>query len=89
MKVIAVVEYRFAFDYNNRMRAVYDYRGEQFGYIDGDRLFDMEDKLSGYVTPQAITDLKGNRVWHRDRDGLYDEHWVSIGYIGSEVQHGK
>jgi len=71
------------------MRGVYDYKGECFGYIEGDKLYDLVGKHSGFVTPTAINDLQGNLVWHRDEDGLYDRHWVSIGYIGSKDQQNN
>lgn len=67
------------------MRGVYDYKGECFGYITGDKLYDLSHKHSGYVLKDQITDLLHRKVWNRDRDGLYDEHWVSIGYIGKEI----
>jgi hypothetical protein len=67
------------------MKGVYDYRGECFGFIDEGKLYDLDGKLSGYVSNKAITSLDGKLVWHRDRDGLYDLHWLNIGYIGSPI----
>lgn len=69
-------------------RGVYDYRGECFGYIEDGKLYDLNDQLSGYVSADAVTTLNGERIWHVDRDGLYDKHWVSIGYIGSARREG-
>lgn len=65
------------------MQGVYDYRGECFAYIQGNKLYDLAGKHSGYVHEKTVTALDGSLVWHRDRDGLYDLHWQSIGYIGS------
>lgn len=66
------------------MKGIYDYRGECFGYIINGKLYDLEGKHSGYVTDKMVTTLDHQFVWHVQRDGLYDEHWVSIGYMGSE-----
>ncbi|NJL95047.1 MAG: hypothetical protein HC915_15680 [Anaerolineae bacterium] len=63
---------------------MYDYRGEVFGYLQGGKLYDLEGQLAGTVTERGVFALDGTLIWHRDRDGLYDQHWVSIGYIGSE-----
>lgn len=66
------------------MNGVYDYKGECFAYIEGDRLYNLEDDVHvGYVTDKALLNLQGEVMWHRQKDGLYDKHWVSIGYIGS------
>jgi hypothetical protein len=72
--------------YNKSMQGVYDYRGECFGYIVGNILYDLQGEASGLVTPKAITALDGTLIWHRDRDGLYDLHWESVGYIGSPTK---
>lgn len=66
------------------MRGLYDYRGECFGYIDGDKVYDLNGRHSGYYTPQAINDLQQQRVWSIDRSGLYNEHWECIGYISAD-----
>ena len=71
------------------MQGIYDYRGECFGYIVDNKLYDLEDRHYGYLTPTAITSLEGNLIWHRDRDGVYDRHWVSIGYIGQSLRAGN
>lgn len=66
------------------MRGIYDYRGECFGYIENGHLYNLEGKHSGYINNNAVTSLDGTLIWHVDRDGLYDKHWTSIGYLGSE-----
>lgn len=71
------------------MRGVYDYRGECFGYIANGKLYDLEDNHYGDVSRTEVTSLNGKLIWHIDRDGLYDLHWQSIGYIGSRVQDGE
>ncbi|KAB2903783.1 MAG: hypothetical protein KJ064_10405 [Anaerolineae bacterium] len=68
------------------MRGLYDRRGECFGYVVGSKVYDLEHRQSGTRTPKEILDLTGQRVWHIDRDGLYDEHWQCIGFIGSPVE---
>jgi hypothetical protein len=64
------------------MRGIYDYRGECFGYTANGKIYDLDGRLAGYLTLQAVTTLKGQFMWHVSGDGLYDKHWVSIGYIG-------
>jgi len=68
------------------MHGVFDYRGECFGYIVAGKLYDLEHRLAGQVTEKAIFALDGTLVWRRDRHGLYNLHWESVGYIGDEVQ---
>ncbi len=69
--------------YNRGMkRGIYDYRGECFAYTDGQQLYDLTGKHAGYVSRNAVYNLQRERIWHRDRDGLYDQRWHSIGYIG-------
>lgn len=67
------------------MRGVFDYRGECFGYVAKGLLYDMERKHVGYVDEKEVTALDHSFVWHRHKDGLYDRHWQSIGYLGGEV----
>jgi hypothetical protein len=67
------------------MRGVYDYRGECFGFVAKDQLYDLEGKHVGYLTEKAVTSLDHTFIWHRHKDGLYDKHWQSIGYLGAEV----
>jgi hypothetical protein len=71
------------------MRGVYDYRGECFGYILGNTLYDLKGQAVGLVTAKAITALDGTLIWYRDRDGLYNLHWENIGYIGSPMKEGS
>ncbi|HLA42802.1 MAG TPA: hypothetical protein VJZ27_05175 [Aggregatilineales bacterium] len=68
------------------MNGVYDYRGECFGYIENGKLYDLDGKLSGYIDDKAVTALDGSHVWHVYKHGLYNRHWESIGYIGSEIR---
>lgn len=67
-------------------RAIYDYKGEQFGYLDGLRLFDLDGNLFGEMRISAIYGINGDKLWNVDRDGLYDMHWVHIGYLGEPRQ---
>lgn len=64
------------------MKGICDYRGECFGYIIADKLYDLEDNLAGIIENNAIKALDGTLIWHIDRDGVYDKHWQAVGYIG-------
>ena len=68
-------------------RGLYDYKGEYIGYVANGSVYTVDGVHTGYLEKNRITDLSHNLVWNRDADGIYDQHWVSIGYIGSEVHH--
>lgn len=68
------------------MIGLYDYRGECFAYTDGKGIYDLEGKLSGYLSDTSVTALDGSFVWHRYKDGLYNQHWENIGYLGSNFE---
>lgn len=53
------------------MRGVVDRKGELFAYVIGDRLYTLDDELSGYLHADRVTDLAGEPVWRRVADGLY------------------
>jgi hypothetical protein len=68
------------------MRGLMDKQGEQFGYLQGNTLYNMDDEPTGYLEGNHITDLAGNKVWRVVGDGVYklggDE---AVGYFSSEV----
>lgn len=68
------------------MRGVYDRKGEQFAYLQGDKLFTIQDEPTGFRRGDYIVDLNENRVWRIVGDGLYSlDGSESIGYIGTEI----
>lgn len=71
------------------MRGVYDYRGECFGYIVRNKLYDLDNNHVGYIEEKAVTSLDHRLIWHVDRDGLYDKHWHTIGYISGPKSEGQ
>jgi hypothetical protein len=67
------------------MRGMFDYRGECFGHVAKGCLYDLEGQHVGYVDEKTVTALDHTVIWHRIKDGLYNKHWESIGYLGEEV----
>ncbi len=69
------------------MRGVYDRKGEQFAYLQGDKLFTVDGEPTGYLRGEYIVDLQDNRVWQLVGDGLHSlDGSETIGYIGPETQ---
>lgn len=68
------------------MNGLYDYRGECFGFLAKDKLYDLDGQHVGNVKANTITTLTGEFVWHVYKHGIYNKHWESIGYIGSSVE---
>ncbi len=89
MNALGNIVSRMRFAYNKDMRGIYDYRGECFGYVAGNKVYDPEGQHVGYLTEHSMTALDGTFIWHRHKDGLYNQHWESIGYLGSNFQEDK
>lgn len=68
------------------MRGIYGRKGEQFAYLQGDKLFTLEGEHTGYLRKKFIVDLKDNSIWEVVGDAIYSlDGNETIGYIGSEV----
>ncbi len=66
------------------MRGIIDRKGEQFAYLQGNVLYDLEDRATGRLQGDYIVDIQGNPVWRVVGDGLYAlDSSETIGYIGS------
>lgn len=67
------------------MRGIIDRKGEQFAYLQGDKLYSLDDELTGYAQGEFIVDLAGNRVWRIVGDGLYSlDGMETIGFLSME-----
>lgn len=67
------------------MRGLYDRKGEQFAYLEGNVLYTLEDEVSGYLRDGYIVDREGNRVWRVIGDGVYSlDGEEAIGYLSPE-----
>lgn len=67
------------------MRGIVDRKGEQFGYVIGDRLYTLDDEVSGRLAGEFVTDLAGNPVWRIVGDGLYSlDGSETIGFLTAE-----
>ncbi len=67
------------------MRGVVDRKGEQFGYVIGDRLFTLDDELAGRLTAEYVVDLADTPIWRRIGDGLYTlDGSETIGFLTAE-----
>jgi hypothetical protein len=67
------------------MRGLFDRKGEQFAYLEGNTLYTLEGEVSGYLREGFIVDLEGNPVWRVVGDGVYSlDGTETIGYLGAE-----
>jgi hypothetical protein len=67
------------------MRSLTDKKGEQFGYLENNVLYDMEGVATGRLEGEFIVDTAGNRVWRVVGDGVYTlDSSESIGFFGGE-----
>ena len=68
-------------------QGIYDTRGELFGYVDGDRVYDLNGDLLGEIRRagkrRAVYALGGEKVWNLSGDGLFSLKWEEVGYLGS------
>lgn len=66
------------------MRGIYDKKGEQFAYLQGNALFTLEGEATGYVRGEFIVDLAGNKRWRLVGDAIFTlDESESIGFIGA------
>lgn len=67
------------------MRGLFDRKGEQFAYMEGNVLYTLEGEVSGYLREGFIVDREGNQVWRVVGDGVYSlDGMETIGYLGAE-----
>lgn len=55
--------------------------GEVFGYLEGNRTYDLNGNQTGVVRENTIFDLEGNRRWVLDGHALMDLEGQVIGYL--------
>ncbi|PID85686.1 MAG: hypothetical protein CSB13_06800 [Chloroflexi bacterium] len=67
------------------MRSLTDKKGEQFGYLENNVLYDLDGVATGSLKGDFIVDLAGKRMWRVVGDGVYTlDSSESIGFFGSE-----
>ena len=68
-------------------QGIYNTQGELFGYVDGNRVYDLDDVLLGEIRRhrkrRAVYTLDGQKMWHLSGDGIYSLNWKPVGYLGS------
>lgn len=68
-------------------RGIYNRDGELLGYLEGTRIYNTQDDLTGTLHDQTVFDLDGERRWLIDGDAVLDLHSRVIGYLGERVTH--
>jgi hypothetical protein len=69
------------------MRSLTDKKGEQFGYLENNVLYDMDGVATGTLKGNFIVDMIGNPIWRVVGDGVYAlDSSESIGFFGGERQ---
>jgi hypothetical protein len=59
-----------------------DPKGEQFGYVQGDRVFTLDDEVTGRIAGGYVVDLAGNKVWRVIGDGVYElDTMMPVGFL--------
>ncbi len=69
-------------------RGISNRDGEVFGYLQGNRIYDLQGQQTGVVQGQVVYDLEGARQWLLDGDALLDLKGNVIGYLGAPVSNG-
>jgi hypothetical protein len=70
-------------------RGLYTRDGEQLGYLEGSRVYDLQDIWIGELRGNTIYDRDGDRHWLVDRDALLDLRGNVIGYLGESAPHDR
>lgn len=69
-------------------RGLYDRKGEVFAYLSGNRLYTLDDELTGRLEGEYVVDLAGNRIWRVYDDGVYSlDSMEPVGYFGESKQN--
>jgi len=68
-------------------QGIYDTLGEQFGYVEGNQVYNLDGVLMGEIRREkkrrAVYSLDGEKMWHLSKDGIYSLSWEPVGYLGS------
>ena len=71
-----------------KYRGLVDRKGELFAYLQGERLYTLDDELTGKIQGDFIVDVDGNRVWRLNGDGVYSlDSSEPIGFFSGESPH--
>ena len=63
-------------------RGIYTRDGELFGYVDGNRTFNLNGQLTGIIRGRTVYDMDDERRWLLDRDAVLDLRGNIVGYLG-------
>ena len=61
-----------------------DFKGEQFGFREGNYIFTLEGEKTGEIDGRVIVDLSGNPRWRIMGDAIYTLKYEPVGYFGEE-----
>jgi len=67
-------------------QGICDRNGEPLGYLEGDRVYDLEGNLTGSVRESVVYDLHDTRRWLLDGHAVIDLQGNVIGYLGEGVR---
>lgn len=68
------------------MQGLISPKGELFAYRQGNRLYTLDDELTGHITDGYVTDLAGAPRWRIIGDGVYTlDGLEAIGYFGAPI----
>jgi hypothetical protein len=70
-------------------QGIYDRQGERLGYLDGLRVYDLNDNWIGDRRGDTIYDREGDRHWRLHHDALLDLRGNVIGYLGTPTPHDR
>jgi hypothetical protein len=63
-------------------RGIYNKDGEIIGYLEGTRVFDVNQIEIGVIQGRTVYDRVGDRHWLLDGDAVLDLRGNVIGYLG-------
>lgn len=68
-------------------QGLYNTHGEAFGYVVGDKVFNLDSNLMGEIRRakkrRGVYSLDGELMWKLSGDGIYSLDWEPLGYLGS------
>jgi hypothetical protein len=68
------------------MRGLMDKKGEQFGYLQGNILYDLEGETFGRLEGEFVINRQGNPIWRVVGDGVYTlDSSETIGFFGADA----
>lgn len=67
-------------------RGIYNRDGELIAYLDGTRVYNLNDEWIGEQRGRSVIDRAGERRWLMDGDAVLDLRGNVLGYVGASAR---